>query len=61
MKIKYPVHCPLMDDVEIDMDICFDIHMVVEGNTPERFAPSEIYRKEDYREICRKCVYHRDD
>lgn len=60
MAIKYPVKCPLME-FEIDMDTCFDIHMVVEGNTPAWTVPEEATKKNNYKEICNSCKYHRDD
>ena len=60
MQIEYPVYCPLMKK-KIDIGICFDIHMVVEGNTPLYTAPKQIYEFENYREMCLKCPHHRDD
>jgi hypothetical protein len=61
MDIKYPVQCPLLGNREIDIDTCFDIHMVVEGTAPKYTAPKEIYEHEDYVEICQNCQFHRDD
>jgi len=57
---EYPVFCPLMKQ-KIDMDICFDIHMVVEGGTPLYTAPKQIYEFKDYVDICNHCRYHRND
>ena len=39
MDIKYPVSCPLMNHEKIDMDTCFDIHMVVCGKRPNGRLP----------------------
>ena len=61
MDIKYPVMCPLMDNEEIAEEICFDIHCVVEGGTPERFAPKKAREKTNYKQICKHCTYHRND
>ena len=61
MDIKYPVSCPLMNHEKIDMDTCFDIHMVVCGEAPEWTAPSQIYDNPDYVQACNSCPYHRDD
>lgn len=61
MDIRYPVSCPLLDGRKIDMDTCFDIHMVVCGEAPRWTAPSGIYEKEDYVNICNSCEFHRDD
>ena len=60
MKIKYPVQCPFMGR-KIDMDTCFDIHMVVCGEAPKWTAPKEIYEFKNYVDICNQCIYHRDD
>ena len=61
MDIKYPVSCPLMGGEKIAEEICFDIHCVVDGGTPERFAPKKAVRTPDFKKICRECPYHRDD
>lgn len=61
VSFNYPVPCPLMGNKEIDKDTCFDIHMVVCGCSPKRFAPEEIYRHKNYVNICNNCQYHRDD
>lgn len=60
MDIKYPVHCPLMGK-EIDMNTCFDIHVVVEGAAPKWVAPKKIYETKNYEEVCNSCQFHRDD
>lgn len=52
------VICPILNK-EIDGDIeCFDIAMVAEGNSPERFAPKEALEVENYKEICLNCINH---
>ena len=60
MDIKYPVTCPLMD-MEISAGECFDMHMVVDGWAPEYTAPEKARKKEGYKDICKKCPFHRDD
>lgn len=60
MDIKYPVDCPLME-TKIDMDECFDIHMVVEGWAPTYTAPRKATEKEGYKDICLNCPFHRND
>lgn len=61
MDINYPVNCPLMRDSPIDIGTCFDIHMVVSGEAPKWTAPDEIYETPDFKEVCNKCQYHRED
>lgn len=61
MGIKYPVKCPLMDNQEIDIGACFDIHMVVEGDAPSYTAPNIAVEKENFCDICNSCPYHRND
>lgn len=61
MDINYPVLCPLMGGKEIDINTCFDIHMVVSSEAPEYTAPQEIYRHSDYRAVCNACPNHRND
>lgn len=56
--IKYPVECPLMEK-EIDEYTCFEIHSVVDDNEPRCVAPKNIFKHENYVEICRNCKYHR--
>ena len=50
-----------MDGEEIDVGTCFDIHMVVSGEAPKYTAPKLAVTKESFKEICKKCPYHRDD
>ena len=61
MDINYPVNCPLMRDRPIDIGTCFDIHMVVSGEAPKWTVPDEIYETPDFKEVCNKCQYHRED
>ena len=61
MDIDYPVTCLLLSGKKIDMNTCFDIHMVVEDGAPKHTAPEESYKLEDYVEICLHCKYHRND
>lgn len=61
VNFTYPVTCPLMDNKKIDMDTCFDIHMVVLGEAPLWTAPEEIYNISNYTDICNGCQYHRND
>lgn len=61
MDIEYPVECPLMGNKHIEMDMCFDIHMVVCGEAPKYTAPSEIFINSDYIKICEQCKFHRND
>lgn len=55
------VKCPLMNDQMIDDVVCFDIHCVVEGDSPERFAPKEAIKVPGFRQICLSCPNHRFD
>lgn len=61
MAIKYPVKCPLMDGSEIEEEICFDIHGVVDWGAPTYTAPNRAVSKDGFKEICRSCPNHRDD
>ena len=61
MEIKYPVCCPLMDNQYIEEEICFDVHCVVDAGAPQYIAPKIVVTKENFKEICKKCPYHRDD
>ena len=54
------VFCPLMQE-NIDMGICFDIHMVVCGCAPVKTAPQKARDTENFIEVCRGCKNHRDD
>lgn len=47
-KYTYPVECPLMKDKKIDINTCFEIHMVVQGDAPTRIAPKEIFENGNY-------------
>lgn len=58
---EYPVRCPLMGNAPIEMDVCFDIHMVVLGEAPRWTAPDEIYKTPDYVDVCNNCQFHRND
>ena len=60
MNIEYPVACPLMAEM-IGMGTCFDIHNVVSGEAPPWTAPEEAVNRENFREICKTCQYHRED
>lgn len=52
------VMCPILNK-EIDGDReCFDISMVAEDNSPERFAIKEATEVKDYKKICLKCPNH---
>ena len=61
MEISYPVPCPLVDGREIPIYTCFAMHCVVDNDNPEFIAPSEMRVRQNYREICKACRYHRDD
>lgn len=54
------VDCPLMGEC-IEDEICFDIHMNVEGLAPDRTVPGKVLQIPDYKKICLKCPNHRDD
>lgn len=54
------VSCPLMGE-DIADEVCFDIHMVVEGSAPESTAPKKATQNPEFREVCLKCPNHRDD
>lgn len=54
------VKCPLMDE-NIDDEICFDIHMVVDGMAPEYTAPKKVIQTERFRDICLSCPNHKND
>lgn len=60
MDINYPVKCPLMER-EITAGECFDIHMVVDGWAPEWTAPTKATSVDGYVDICKNCIYHRND
>lgn len=54
------VTCPLMEK-EIDDVVCFDIHMVVEGEAPAWTAPEKAVNTKNFKEICLACPNHRED
>lgn len=60
MSIEYPVKCPITDEW-LDMGTCFDIHMVVSGEAPEWTAPISATSRDNYKDICNNCPYHRND
>ena len=60
-KIIYPVECPLLNYKKIADFVCLEIHTVVDETAPKVIAPEEIFLKENYREICMNCQWHRDD
>lgn len=53
------VFCPLCER-EVTGDECFDISMVAEGMTPDRFLPADVKPEQvKTNEItCLKCKYH---
>lgn len=61
LEYTYPVPCPLMDGELIEGEICFDIHSVIHAGAPKYTAPEKAMSKEDFKEICLACKYHRDD
>jgi len=51
------VFCPLVDtDIE-DID-CIETRDVVVGIIKDDFIPSKYKKKENWKEICKKCKYH---
>lgn len=54
------IDCPIINK-KIEYMICFDISMVAEDSSPERFAPKEVRCVEDYKNICLNCPNHRYD
>lgn len=54
------INCPLVES-EIDDEICFDIHMNVEGLAPDWTIPDKVIKKTDYKNVCLNCPNHRDD
>lgn len=45
------INCPLVES-EIDDEICFDIHMNVEGLAPDWTIPDKVIKKTDYKNVC---------
>ena len=54
------VFCPVLQR-QVNGDDCFDISMVAEKTTADRFLPKDL-KPEDFtdskKEICLKCKYH---
>lgn len=48
------INCPLVES-EIDDEICFDIHMNVEGLAPDWTIPDKVIKKTDYKNVCLNC------
>ena len=42
------INCPLVES-EIDDEICFDIHMNVEGLAPDWTIPDKVIKKTEYK------------
>lgn len=51
--------CPVVNKI-ISMQDCFDACMVLEDNSPKRFALSEIVDNKDFEKICRDCFYYKN-
>lgn len=60
MDYDYPVICPIINK-EVDVEICFDTCGYINSWNPEDFVPDVIREAENYKEICKKCKYHRKD
>ena len=41
-----------MVESEIDDEICFDIHMNVEGLAPDWTIPDKVIKKTEYKNVC---------
>lgn len=54
------VMCPLMNE-EIEDAVCFDIHMVAEGEAPSWTAPEKAVKVDGFKQKCLECPNHRDD
>lgn len=52
--------CPIINEF-IDREDCFDVHMVIEDGAPVRTALKKICDVKNFKIICLKCKYHRDD
>lgn len=59
MAIK-KIKCPLLES-KIEDEICFDIHMYVEGMAPDWSVPQKVLEKPEYKKICLECPNHRED
>lgn len=57
--MKNTVFCPLCQR-EVTGDECFDISMIAEGSTPDRFLPDDIKPEQVKSSVdtCLKCEYH---
>ena len=54
------VFCPVLQR-QVNGDDCFDISMVAEKTTPDRFLPKDLKPEDftdDKKDICLKCKYH---
>ena len=54
------VFCPVLQR-QVNGDDCFDISMVAEKTTPDRFLPKDLKPEDftdDKKEICLKCKSH---
>ena len=51
------VHCPLVDRKIEDID-CIENRDVVDDMIVESSMPDEYKRKENWKEICKKCSWH---
>lgn len=54
------IKCPLME-AEIEDEVCFDIHMKVEGLAPDWTVPEKVIHTPDYQNICLACPNHREN
>ena len=57
--MKNKILCPIINEY-IEKDECFDVHMTLEG-APKRTAPEQIVKVKNYKDICIKCMHHRED
>lgn len=55
--MKDKVECPLVDELIRDID-CIENRDVVDGQVVESSLPDKYKLKENWKEICRKCIYH---
>ena len=51
------VFCPLVDRTIEDIE-CIEARDVADRLIRENFIPDEYRKKEQWREICKKCKYH---
>jgi hypothetical protein len=56
---KETVYCPISER-QVTGDECYDVAMVAEGFTPERFLPEDVKpeRVKKMNLICLSCKYH---